>query len=196
MGSPDRLPLPDSLSPEEGDVTDEFRVAYNPVPSAARGAELSARVKRAVAQGLLSLVAWGAIFWWQRDRSTAIAWGVLVVGALVSLAVVAVIVGAWLLARRDLSSVGTGDAMVIDRAGITGMSPGTLAVHMPWEQVAAVVGRGRSLGRGPSLVVTRHDGPDWSVPLSFLDAQAGTIDNAIRVFSGGRKGLDISGLSL
>ena len=69
-------------------------------------------------------------------------------------------------------------------------------MYVPWEQVAAVVGRGRSLGRGPSLVVTRHDGPAWSVPLSFLDAQAGTIDNAIRVFSGGRKGLDISGLSL
>ena len=177
-------------------MTDEFRVAYNPVPSAARVAALSARVRRALIQAVVSLALWVVIFWWQRDRSAAIAWSVLVVGALVSAAVVAATVGVWLLARRDLSSVGSGDAIVIDRGGITGLRPGTPAVQVPWEQVAAVVGRGRSLGRGPSLVVTRHDGPEWSVPLSFLDAQAGTIDNAIRVFSGGRKGLDISGLSL
>ncbi|HEX2856671.1 MAG TPA: hypothetical protein VHO26_04200 [Propionibacteriaceae bacterium] len=177
-------------------MTDEFRVAYNPVPTAGRVAELSARLKRSVLNGLLSLAFWLVVFFWQRDRSPGVAWGILVVGLLVSLALFAGTAAAWVLARRDLAGVGTGDAMVVDREGITGIPAGGEPVRIPWEEVAGVLGRGRSLGRGPNLVVTRHDGPAWSVPLSFLDAQAGTIDNAIRVFSGGRKGVDLSELSL
>lgn len=177
-------------------MTDEFRVAYNPVPSAARVAALSARLKRSVLNGVLSLAFWVVVFWWQHDTSPGLAWGILGLGVLVSLALFAGTAAAWLVARRDLAGVGTGDALVIDRTGITGLAPGVPPVRIPWEQVAAVIGRGRSLGRGPNLVVTRHDGPAWSVPLSFLDAQAGTIDNAIRVFSAGRKGVDLSELSL
>ena len=177
-------------------MTDEFRVAYNPVPTAARVAALSARLKRSVLNGVLSLAFWVVVFWWQRDRSPGLAWGILGLGLVVSLALFAGTAAAWLVARRDLAGVGTGDAIVIDADAITGIRPGGGAVRIPWEQVSAVVGRGRSLGRGPDLVIARHDGPAWSVPLSFLDAQAGTIDNAIRVFSGGRKGIDLSDLSL
>lgn len=173
----------------------EFRVAYNPVPTANRVARQGSLVRRTLVQSLLGAAVWTALVWWQKDRLPAMSWW-LVAGYALALVQIGWHVVRLVLARRDLAGIGTGDALIIGVGGITGIRPGAEPVAIPWSQVGSLVGRERVGGRGPDLVITRHDGDAWSVPLSYLGVPAGTIDNAVRVFSQGRKGLDLGDLSL
>lgn len=103
----------------------------------------------------------------------------------------------YLRARSQLRRLGPGPALVISRTGIEGFVPGTTATErMPWPAITSVRGVHRPLLPGGALVCTCSDGRRWSVPLGVLDQSVAGIDNAIRVYSGGRHGLDVSALAL
>ncbi len=176
-------------------MREEFHVAYNPVPTANRVAKQGRLVLRSIIQVILGAAVWSLVLWWQRASIPGVRWW-LVAGYLVAVGQIAWRVARLVLARRDLAGIGTGDALVVSASGITGERPGQERLDIPWAQVASLVGRDRIGGRGPDLVITRHDGTEWSVPLAFLDAPVGTLDNAVRVYSGGTKGLDLADLSI
>lgn len=175
---------------------DAFVVAWNPVPTASRVATASRSLRMSLVSSLLFPVVI-LVVWLATGRSNQI----LVTLALVSLAISAVFAIARIVrlaaARRALARVPRGDAMRIDREGITVTSleesPGAAPTFLPWLQVTGVRAAGKSTGVGPDLVVS-YPGGQWRAPLSFLDALPGTIDSALRAYSGARVGLDLSGL--
>ncbi|WP_257478223.1 hypothetical protein [Acidipropionibacterium jensenii] len=63
-----------------------------------------------------------------------------------------------------------------------------------WPEVAEFAVLGSSLGAGPVVRLVDSGGHRWEVPVSWLDALPGTIDSAARAWSGGRTGLDVTGL--
>lgn len=63
-----------------------------------------------------------------------------------------------------------------------------------WSEVAEFSVLGSSLGAGPVVRLVDSEGHRWEVPVSWLDALPGTIDSAARAWSGGRTGLDVTGL--
>lgn len=175
---------------------DTFRVAFNPVPTANRVAELGGRLRATIWRSLLVAALLTAFYVWKASSLGGWSVTLLVVAWVPTIALITWYAVKLAGARRNLAGIGTGDALVIGRAGIEGVTPGQSSERMPWGEIASVAAASGGLGREPDLVVTRHDGRRWSVPLAFLDAQVGTIDNAVRVFSGGRKGLDVTNLSL
>ena len=97
---------------------------------------------------------------------------------------------AWLRARRALSRVGRGTAVRIGRPGI--QVGGTFT---PWAEVTALA-MVRRRGRGPELEVRRTSGAPVSVPLDQFEVHPATLDSTARAYSGGRHGVDLSGLDV
>ena len=97
---------------------------------------------------------------------------------------------AWLRARRALQRVGSGTAVRIGRPGIQ-----VARTFTPWAEVTglAVV---RRRGRGAALEVRRTSGPPASVPLDQFEVHPATLDSTARAYSGGRHGVDLSGLDV
>ncbi|WP_203568181.1 hypothetical protein [Aestuariimicrobium ganziense] len=93
-------------------------------------------------------------------------------------------------ARADLARVGSGEAFRIDHAGIHLADSGQV---VGWGQISELKAEGSLRGAGPLLVLD-HAGGRYQVPLSFLDTLPGTIDSALRAYSGGRRGLNLSNL--
>lgn len=177
-------------------VRDEFRITYNPLPTATRVAELSARLKGTIIRSVIGAAIWTGLFFWQRHNLASFSITFLVLGYVVSVVLIGVLVGRLWQARRSLRHIGAGDAVVIDRRGIAVFPPQGASVATEWPQISGVFGK-QKFGRAPELVVQRADRSlGGAVPLATLDAHPGTIDNAVRVFSGGRLGLNIDDLSL
>jgi hypothetical protein len=63
-----------------------------------------------------------------------------------------------------------------------------------WGDVSEFAVLGSSIGAGPVVRLIDAAGNRWEVPVSWLDSLPGTIDSAARAWSGGRTGLDVSGL--
>ena len=62
---------------------------------------------------------------------------------------------------------------------------------LPADPVRQIAGRNRHLAPGPVLEVSWPD-RSWTVPIIALDAPPSVIDSALRAFSLGRFGLDLS----
>lgn len=172
-------------------TSEAFIVGYSPVATAGRVARARGKLKGTfISLGLLAAL--GVVLYFttgQADRLsyilTTMTTGVVIwVGYLI-----------WRLislsrARRDLARVPSGEALRINHAGITTIEP---AQTIAWPQIVEVRAAGRSVGAGPELVI-EHAGGNYAVPLSFLDAMPGSIDSAMRAYSGGRRGLNLAAL--
>lgn len=97
-------------------------------------------------------------------------------------------------ARRSLAQVPAGEALRIDHRGVHASNGGgDQATTYDWAGLGALRAAGKKVGAGPQLIVEHAQG-QWQVPLSYLDTLPGTIDSAVRAYSGGRRGLDLSGM--
>lgn len=168
-----------------------FVVGFNPVASATRVAKAQSQVKWSMWM-LVPYLGLGVVYYWlgsgpgrMKTVVTALVvsfviWAAFLVWRIVNLR----------LARAALAKVGSGEAFRIAHAGLVIAESGE---QIAWGDIAEVKAVGRPAGAGPELLV-RHRGGEYRVPLSFLDAMPGSIDSALRAYSGGRRGLDLNEL--
>ncbi|MEL4505421.1 hypothetical protein AAEX63_10245 [Luteococcus sp. H138] len=181
-----------SQMPSAANQAPSFVVGFNPVPMANAVANLASALRRSILFMLLGAAAWTGLWWWKRDE-----WGspwLLVAGYAVSLVMIGITAARLLQAQRNLTRIGRGAALEAHRGGLRLHTLEGAVLELTWEQVRALKTAGLKVGAGPELVVEAVQGKVWSMPLSFLDALPGTIDGGVRALSGGRHGLDLSGL--
>ena len=194
-GSMSAGPLPVGPEPAPDRWPDSpftYVVGFNPMPMANAVATLGSTLRRSILWTLLGAVVWTAIWWTQRDS-----WGtpwLLVAGYGVSLVLILVTLARLLVARRKLYRIGSGPAIEASQYGLRLHTLEGAVLELAWQQVSALRTAGLKVGSGPELVVEALQGKVWSMPLSFFDALPGTIDSGLRATSGGRFGLDMSGL--
>lgn len=165
---------------------DEFVVSFNPVPAAERVARWHGRLRtQLIMLVVLAVLGFGAMAILGPD--TIPLTSVIII---VSLTLVAAVVDIVMInvAKRDLTALGEGAALVVDRFGIQ-----VRDVRLGWAEVAGWSTK-NSPWRSPQLVVRRLDGTSLALPLDYLDHRVADIDGAVRAFSGGRQGVDLSGL--
>lgn len=189
-------------------------VAFNPVPAAGRVARHQATRLRLALEALVVVVV-GALIWAVSRKSFNV--GTLL-GMLLSwlvLFLILFVIQSLRLrsARKALLTIDEGTALRIDPAGVAvrrslrdtrgsraGFSDVATDPREPeldlvaWDGVSRLAVLGTSMGAGPVLRVEDDAGHRWEVALSWLDALPGTIDSAVRAWSGGRQGLDASAL--
>lgn len=170
----------------------DFVASYSPVPMATKVAKRRSLYRRTLRSAIFSLIISAAFYLWQRDSFQG---GTLVWFAAVWLVVAGVLAVMYFFlwqARRALGRVGHGQAFRISAQGME-LGAAETGRRVPWSEIDGLSAQSRA-GHGPHLVVAMRDATTWSVPLDFLDALPGTIDSALRAFSGGRHGLDLSRL--
>jgi hypothetical protein len=168
-----------------------FVVGFNPVASATRVAKAQSQLKWSLWMAL-PYAALGVVYYWLGSgpgRMTT------VISSLVVSFVIWVAFLIWRIvnlrvARAALSKVGAGEAFRISHSGLT---LAATSEQIAWHDIAELKAVGRPAGAGPELQV-KHRGGTYQVPLSFLDAMPGSIDSALRAYSGGRRGLDLGEL--
>lgn len=168
-------------------MNEELHVGFNPVPAAERVARWDAIVRSRLIT--LAIVAAGAVALWFFKRSWLQQFWYLAL--LVVVAAVVWIIGALVLggmARKDLAGLDDGAAMVISRTGVQ-----VRGTDIPWADVTAIRTRAGMPGRSPGLLVQRTTGGSFALPLDYLDRSGGELDNAVRAYSNGRFGVDLSG---
>ncbi len=172
-------------------TSEAFVVGYSPVATAGRVARARSRLKgNFISLGLL--VAVGVVLWFtsnQPDRVRYIA-TTMSIGAVIWVGYLVWRLLSLRAARKDLARVPSGEALRFDHQGIRTADP---ALTIAWPQVVEVRAAGRTTGAGPDLQI-EYAGGSYAVPLSFLDAMPGSIDSAMRAYSGGRRGLNLSAL--
>lgn len=173
-------------------MQDALIVGFSPVAAAHQVAALRSGLRRRLISGVISLAIWGALLWWQQNLFGDKWWWWLVISAAITIAIVVVMVVRLVLANRRLGRIGQGEAFRIGREGllVDPAAPRLLA----WNDITAVKAAGGSADAGAKLVVEHGNGPSYEVPLMCLDTMPGTLDGALRAYSAGRKGLDVSKL--
>jgi hypothetical protein len=111
------------------------------------------------------------------------------IALVVSLAWFAGYLVAYLIARRELGTLGSGTAVVIGRRGVQ-----VAGVSVPWSEVVALVVVPGGLGRSPRLELRRTSGGPASVPLNQVVVHPATLDSTARAYSAGRHGVDLAAL--
>lgn len=96
---------------------------------------------------------------------------------------------AYLIARRELGTLGSGTAVAIGRPGVQ-----VGGVFAPWPEVTALAVVSGGLGRSPRLELRRTSGGPTSVPLNQLVVHPATLDSTARAYSAGRHGVDLAAL--
>ncbi|GEM_PF-2398887 len=183
-----------------------FVVGYTPVKMANQVATMGVKLRSMVMGTLFSAVIWTAVWWWQRAS-----WGspwLLLVGYAISLAGIVWAAFQLFAARRALGRIPVGEALRLTADGMVAHTLDGQRVQLGWHEVRQVGVWGHEVGAGPRIkvLVPRTNQPRrfwqrpsspavaWQMPLYYLDALPGTIDGALRAFSDGRQGLDVTGL--
>lgn len=170
-----------------------FIVGYSPVRAAGRVAKAESLMRRAVLSLVIFLVVSVGLWLWLRGELST---GQILLGFVpAAVVVLGFLVWRWVelrAARKSLQVVPAGEALRIDHHGIHADGSRT-PVAFDWTGLSEISVTGRRLGVGPDLTL-RNAQTEWKVPVSYLDTLPGTIDSAIRAYSGGRRGLDLSGM--
>ena len=171
-------------------MADGLDVGFNPVPAAERVARWHAIVKSRLI--ILALLALGSIALWSLRRSwlSEFSWLISFMVAASLIWIVAAWV-LWYVSKKDLKALGEGVAL-----SLTYQSVSLRGQQIAWEDVTRVAARSGGPWRSPLLVVECQNAPSVSLPLDYLDRTPGELDNAIRAFSRGRVGVDLSGVGV
>ena len=169
---------------------EELAIPYDPSQVVAR----VARRRRLLISRIISFVITVAVvvglYLWQRDEAAGRALPVIsavVVG--IALAWLLGCLVAWLRARRELASLGSGLAVRIGRAGVE--VAGSFA---PWSEVESLAAVRSKWGRGPRLQLRQVGGVTTAVPFEQIEVRPATLDTTARAYSAGRHGVDLSAL--
>lgn len=174
-----------------------FIVGYTPVPAAGRVAQAESLMRRALLSVVIYMVL--AVVMWIFLREQLGLRAFLLGGVPAAVIVLGFVVWRFLALRSARSALGrvpAGEALRIDHRGVhvDGTADGSRTpATFAWSSISDIRAGGKRTGAGPDLVI-EHPGGQWSVPLSWLDTLPGTIDSAVRAYSGGRRGLDLSGM--
>lgn len=168
-------------------MSDGLEIHHNPVPAAERVARWHGVLRSRLIMLAISVVLSVAVFVWQQQKFNGLGIVLLAVFNLVPLVWVVVAAVYGQIAKRDLATVGEGVAMRIHRGGID-VDGRTLG----WPQVRSVAARTRGPGRSPMLVVAGTDGSSSELAMEQLDVMPSQVDDALRAFTSGRLGLDLS----
>jgi hypothetical protein len=168
----------------------ELVVAYDPGPLTEkldwrRHLIRSRLISLAITIALLAL-----IYVWQREAMQGA--GYIIIFAIVlgiSLAWLAVSIVLYLLAKREMKTIGSGVAIRIGPPGIQ-----VAGLGAPWSQVLGVDTVKGGMDRGPQLRLTLTDGRQAKVPLDQVTVFPATLDSTVRAFSAGRHGVDLSAI--
>ena len=148
------------------------------------------RMRSQVFSLIITAIILVVIYFWQRDQMAGRAYGTLyalVLGISVTFLVVYLV--RYLLAKRELSRVGTGTALRIDRYGVE-----VRGTFVPWPEVRSLAAATAGIGRSPVLRVERTTGEPLSVPLNQMQVRPATLDLTARAYSAGRHGVDLQAL--
>jgi hypothetical protein len=172
------------------DPISELVVPYDPGPLN----EKVARRRRLVRTRLVSLGITVAvlllIYFWRRDDTQGAAFVVLFAIVLgISLTLLGVSAARYVVAKRQIRSLGSGTAIRIGPPGIQ-----VAGLSASWPEVAAIDTVKPGPGRGPRLRLTTGDGRRGDVPLDQVTVFPATLDSTVRAFSAGRHGVDLSAL--
>ncbi len=174
-------------------LPERFTVGLTPLPTAARVARKRSALRLRIISAVISLVLLiGILFFLDPGWSTGLVVAFVVVWVVSTGIWMAVTVVGLHRAKRDLASIGHGDAFHIDAEGIEFVHPEP--VRAPWSDIASLRITGNSLGSGPSLVMETAGGRRVSIPLSFVDASPSAIDSATSARSLGRVRVDVSAM--
>ncbi len=183
------MAMPASPVPQGPQPTNELAVRYDPIPAAARVAKAHGWVRsRALSLVMTIIILTLGYLYFPGGRSP---------GSFVIMAIVLGLSIAWLagaiiserMSKQYLRSLGEGIAFRANRSCVE-----VKGSFVPWQEVVSLgTGKGR-IGEGPNLVVQRTSGDDLRVPFSQLDSLPAGIDGAVRAYSAGRFGVDLSGL--
>lgn len=166
-------------------------VSYSPVAMAQRAARFRGLLLRqwlGVAISALISVAWWYLF---RPEPYSLLFWLLIASVAWSLARVISTIVKLRRARRTTSQVPLGPAFQIDNHGVV-LSTVPEGDRIGWPDVRLVKGRNKLFNPGPRLEFAWQPDRSWSVPIIVLDSPPSVIDSALRAFSLGRFGLDLS----
>ncbi|MGB3955984.1 MAG: hypothetical protein WBL05_12000 [Brooklawnia sp.] len=166
-------------------------VSYSPVAMAQRAARLRSLLFRQWLGVVISAVI--SVVWWLifKPEPDSLLFWLLIAAVAWSLGRVLTTIVKLRRARKTTARVPLGPAFQIDNQGLV-LSTVPEGERVDWSQVSRIQGRNKVFNPGPRLEFAW--GPDraWSVPIIVLDAPPGVIDSALRAFSLGRFGLDLS----
>lgn len=166
-------------------------VSYSPVAMDQRAASFRGLLPRqwiGVAISVVISVVWWLIF--KPELFSVLFW--LLIGSVIwSLARVVVTFGRLRAARRTTSQIPPGPAFQIDHQGVV-LASAPNGERVGWPDVRVVRGRNKLFNPGPTLEFAWQPHRTWSVPIVVLDAAPSLIDSALRAFSLGRHGMDLS----
>lgn len=179
--------LPGESEPMAGGMM----VSYSPVAMAQRAARFRSLLFRqwlGVAISLAISVVWWLIF--SPELYSLLFWLLIFSVAWSLLRVLSTIVKLR-RARKTTSQVPLGPAFQIDNDGLV-LSTVPEGERVGWPDVRLIKGRNKFFNPGPRIEFAWGSDRTWSVAIIVLDAAPSVIDSALRAFSLGRFGLDLS----
>jgi len=171
-------------------MPEQLIIGFNPMAAANKVAYLGSQIRSRLIWLGVSIVLCIVIWRWQAEvvSGEVIGW-LFGIGIAYSLIYLLIGIFNWQRAKSALAAISPGVAATVDRQGIWMQGTG-----MAWPQIAKVAITPGRFGGSPNLVVRRVDGPAVDISLALLDALPGTIDTAVRAYSGGAQSLDTSKL--
>ncbi len=174
-------------------LPERFAVGLTPLPTAARVARTRSALRMRVISTLVSLALLiGILVFLDPGWSRGLVIGFIAVWAASTATWMTVTVVGLHRAKKDLASIGHGDAFYIDAAGIEFVHPQPM--RATWADINALRIAGGNLGAGPRLIMEASGDRTVRIPLSFVDASPSAIDSATSARSLGRVRVDVSGL--
>ena len=167
-------------------------VSHSPVAMAKRAGGLRAKLLPSWVSLVLSVAISVGLYLWQRPALTDLFTWLLVLPVVISTVRVVTNIVMLRRARIATSRIPLGPAFKIEPEGmVLATCPG--GERVAWERITAVHGVDKFFSPGPRFEVL-WDGGRFEVPIIELDAAPSTIDSAMRAYSRGRFGLDLSGV--
>ena len=174
-------------------LPERFAVGLTPLPTAARVARKRSTLRLRIISAFISLALLiGIMVFLDHGFPRGIVIGFVTFWVISTAIWMTISIVGLHRAKKDLASIGHGDAFYIDSTGIEFIHP--KPVRATWSDINALRIAGGSLGAGPRLIMEATGDRTVSVPLSFVDASPSAIDSATSARSLGRVRVDVSGL--
>lgn len=165
-------------------------MGFSPVRAAERVARWHGKLRTQLLLVALAVICALGVAMWRGFRLPLMGAVLLVILVVVPLAFAIGDAVMLAIAKRDLASVGEGDALVVGRSGVTARD-----VTAPWASIRRLSTRPGGVLRSSLLVVETEQGAT-TLPLDFVDRPLAEIDHAVRQASSGRVAVEISPLEV
>lgn len=166
----------------------ELVVSYDPGPLTEKVERRRHLIRSRLISLAITIALLALIYAWQREAMQGAGFVIIFAVVLgVSLAWLAASIVLFVLAKREMRTIGSGVAIRVGPLGIQ-----VAGLGAPWSQVAAIDTTKGGIDRGPRLRLTLTDGRHAEVPLDQVTVFPATLDSAVRAFSAGRHGVDLS----